>query len=333
MYIRESVKNNYDLLSKVIKKTPLQYNDKLSKLYNANIYLKREDLQFTRSFKIRGVYMKLIKETIAKNKTIVCSSAGNHAQSVAYLCNKLNIKCDIFLPRTARQQKINKIKEFSNPRLCNIHYAGSIFDECLAASKIFANNCDSIYVHPFDDLNIISGHGTIGLEIENAMDMDIVIATIGGGGLISGISSYMKNNGLNKPKIIGVESENNDSMRQSIAQGKIIKLHNNDSFVDGSAVKEPGKETFELCKQYVDDFLTISNNRTCHDLINLYQDDGIVAELAGAMPISALHMIKNDIKGKNICCVISGGNNDVFKFGEIYDRKLIYDNDNSVYNY
>jgi threonine dehydratase len=332
MNIRNIVQNHSQKLYKIVKKTPMEYNDRLSKIYNANIYLKREDLQFTRSFKIRGAYMKILNSEINSNNSVVCSSAGNHAQSIAYLSNKLNFKSDIFLPCTTQQQKINRIKYFSNYDLCNIHFAGTVFDECLEESKIFAEKHDSIYIHPFDDLDIIAGQGSIGLEIEGEDEhVDIVIATIGGGGLISGISGYLKNGPNNNCKIYGVESENNDSMQKSIKNNKIIKLSNNDFFVDGSVVKQPGIQTFEYCKKYVDEFFTISNNRVCYDLIDLYQNDGIVAELSGAMPISLLPSIADEIKGKNVCCVISGGNNDVLRLKEIYGRKLIYENKLNYY--
>ena len=325
MNIRHIVNNNYHKLLTFVKRTPLCYNERLSKLYGANIYLKREDLQFTRSFKIRGACMKILNSNLKPDDTIVCSSAGNHAQSIAFLSKKLNIKSDIFLPDTTPQQKICRIKYFSNPDICNIHFAGIVFDECLEESKKFAEKHNAVYIHPFDDHYIIAGQGSIGLEIENNkhnIKMDIIIATIGGGGLISGISSYIKNNQNNMCKIYGVESENSDSMKISIANNKITKLFNNDYFVDGSAVKQPGNITFEYCKKYVDKIFTIYNDKVCYDLIDLYQNDGIVAELSGAMPLSLLPLIKDEIKGKNICCVISGGNNDILRLKEIIDRKL-----------
>ena len=327
MFIRKIIENNYEKMGRLIKKTPLEYNVRLSKKYDANIYLKREDLQFTRSFKIRGVCMKLIKSDIDKNKVIVCSSAGNHAQSIAYLSNILNMKCHIFLPETAQKQKISSIQRISDPKLCQIHFAGKVFDECLIASKKFSEMHESIYIHPFDDLDIIAGQGTIGYELERdlELDLDIIIVPIGGGGLISGIASYMKNNNNKKPLIYGVESENNDSMRQSIMNGQIIKLINDDSFVDGTAVKQPGIETFKLCKEYVDEYMTIENNHACHDLVDLYQYNGIVAELSGVLPISSLDLIKDKIKGKNICCILSGGNNDILRLNEIYRRKLLWE--------
>jgi threonine dehydratase len=322
MNIKNNIYKNYKALRKIVKKTPLEYNARLSKIYNANIFLKREDLQFTRSFKIRGAYNKILNSNIDSNKIIVCSSAGNHAQSIAYLSNILNIKCNIFLPKTTPQQKINRIKYFSNPELCNLTFAGNIFDECLQESKIFARNNNSIYIHPFDDLDVITGQGTIGLEIDKQQKMDYVIASVGGGGLLSGLSAYYNN----KCIVYGVESEYNDSMKQSIKNKKIVTLNNNDFFVDGSAVKTPGQKTFDICKNYVHGFYKVSNDRVCYDLIDLYQNDGIVCELAGVMSISCLHLIKEQIKNKNVCCVISGGNNDVLRLREIYDKKLIYEN-------
>lgn len=325
MNIRKLVQEAYPLLQRVIKKTPLEYSSELSKKYNAEIFLKFENLQKTRSFKLRGACNKIYKLDIG-DKEIVCSSAGNHAQSIAYLSNKLNFRANIFIPKTTPPQKVKRIKHYMNNDLCKITSVGQIFDECLNESLKYSSKNNSIYVHPFDDKDIIVGQGTIGYEIEQERDnMDFVICTIGGGGLISGVAGYLKESLKKKPTIIGVESENNDSMKVSIKNNSLIKLENNDYFVDGSAVKIPGKITFEFCKKYVDEYFTVSNNKVCADVIDLYEY-GIVSELAGAMPISCLDFIKDRIVGKKVCCVISGGNNDVLRLPEFNKRKQIYEN-------
>jgi len=313
----------------IIKKTPLYYNARLSNKYKSNIFLKREDLQFTRSYKVRPALSSILTNIISEQhyKNIVCASAGNFAQSVAYISNRLNIPADIFIPNTCNQQKVNKIRNYSNPNICNIHYYGNIFDECLNKAIDFTNNNDYNFLHPYNTDNCMNGNATIALEIEEQMNnVDIIIGSIGGGGLMGGISYYMKNCYHKNCLIYGVESENSDSMKQSVEQNKIIKLNNNDTFIDGSAVKEPGHLTFEICKKHIDKFFTVSNNRVAYDAVDMYQEDGIILELSSIMPISVLEQIKDEIIGKNVVLVMSGSNNDIKKYNEIYDRKLIYEN-------
>ena len=309
----------------IIKKTPLHYNTRLSKKYKSNIFLKREDLQFTRSYKVRPALSTILSSNIYRN--IVCASAGNFAQSVAYISNILNIPSDIFIPKTCSQQKVNRIKKYSNPDICNIHFYGNIFDECLEKAIDFTNNNYYTFLHPYNTENCIDGNATIALEIEEQIqNVDIIIGSIGGGGLMGGISYYIKNSDNKKCLIYGVESENSDSMKQSVEQNKIIKLDNNDTFIDGSAVKEPGYLTFNICKNYVDKFFTVTNNRVAYDAVDMYQEEGIILELSSIMPISVLEQIKHEIIGKNVVLVMSGSNNDIKKYNEIYDRKLIYEN-------
>lgn len=324
MSFKNEIINLYKKMD-LIKKTPLDYNIRLSKKYNANIFLKREDLQFTRSYKVRPALSTILSTNI--NSSIVCASAGNFAQSVAFLSNKLNIPANIFVPKTCNQQKVNRIKQYSNIENCHIHFSGNIFDECLEEAIKFSNENKYTFLHPYDSTYCINGNATIGLELEEQMDnIDIVIGSIGGGGLMGGISYYMKNCYNNKCSIYGVESYNSDCMKQSVEQNKIIKLNNNDTFIDGSAVKQPGIFTYNICKNYIDDFFTVSNNRVSYDAVDIYQEDGIILELSSVMPISVLEQMKERIIGKNVVLIMSGSNNDIKKYNEIYDRKLIYEN-------
>ena len=308
----------------IIKKTPLEYNPRLSKMYNSNIFLKREDLQFTRSYKIRPALSSILSTNI--NSNIVCASAGNFAQSVAYLSNILSIPANIFIPQTCNEYKVDRIKKYRNTDICNIHFSGNIFDECLKNATNFTNDNNYTFLHPYDNENCIDGNATIGLEIEEQLNnVDIIIGSIGGGGLMGGISYYTKNCHNKNCLIYGVESENSDSMKQSVEQNKIIKLDNNDIFIDASAIKQPGHLTFEICKNYVDKLFTVTNNRVAYDTVNIYQDDGLILELSSVMPISVLEQIKNEIIGKNVVLVMSGSNNDIKKYNEISDRKIIYE--------
>ena len=311
--------------SNIINKTILQKNIRLSKQYNCNIFLKREDLQTVRSFKIRGAYYKIINsiETKHKDLPVVTVSAGNHAQGVSLTCNSLNIKHHIFLPENTPLQKINRIKYFGKKNL-TLHLHGHNFDESLAAANTFCEKNESIFVHPFDDPDVIIGQGTVATEIYEDIKPDIIISPIGGGGLISGVGLYSKS--FNKDcEILGVEPENADSMKQSIANNKITTISNLDTFVDGASVKTAGKNTFEICKKVVDDIFIVGNNKLSYNMIDMYQNDGIILEPAGALSISCLDMIdKEKIKGKNVVCILSGGNNDISRYPVIMEKSLFY---------
>ena len=309
-----------------IKNTLLQKNSRLSEKYKCNVYLKREDLQVVRSFKIRGAYNKINLLNInQRKKGVVCASAGNHAQGVAYSCSELNIKSDIFVPENTPIQKINSIKKFSN-NICNLHIVGASFDDAYNLSKDFSKKHESLYIHPFGDEDIIYGQGTIAVEIYNLINPDIIIGCIGGGGLMSGVSLFSK--GINYHcKLYGVESLKSNAMYQSIKENKIIKLDKIDNFVDGAAVKEVSDLTFDICKNNLDDILLVSNGRVCNTMLELYQNDGIIAEPAGALSLAGLDLLdKNLIKDKNIVLIISGGNNDISRYPEIQELALQYQN-------
>jgi len=311
----------------IINKTMLQKNQRLSDKYNCNIFLKREDLQTVRSFKIRGAYYKIINsiETYNKNLPIVTVSAGNHAQGVSQTCNSLNIKHHIFLPINTPLQKINRIKYFGQNHL-TLHLHGNNFDESLEAANSFCLQNESIFVHPFDDYDVIIGQGTIATEIYEEIKPDIIVCPIGGGGLISGIGLYSKSVDKNC-MIFGVEPECADSMKQSILNNKITTISKLDTFVDGASVKTAGKITFEICKEVVDNIFTISNNKVSYHMIDIYQNDGIILEPAGALSISCLDMIdKEKIEGKNVVCILSGGNNDISRYPVIMEKSLFYQN-------
>jgi threonine dehydratase len=316
--------NIYELNKEIINNTPLQLNKRLSNKYNCNIFLKREDLQIVRSFKIRGAYNKINKLTLEeKEKGIVCASAGNHAQGVAYSCNILNIDSTIFVPENTPPQKIKSIKKFSNSR-CKLFIIGKNFDEAYELSKKYTLEHNKTYIHPFGDIDVINGQGTVAVEIYNELTPDIIISCVGGGGLISGISKYSKYKKTNC-LIYGAESLECNSMYQSIQNNKVIRLDKYDTFVDGTAVKEVSELTFNICKKNVEDILLVSNGQLCNTILELYQDDGIITEPAGALAVSSLENIdKTLIKGKNIVCIISGGNNDVTRYPEIQDIALRY---------
>ena len=314
-----------DRLKGVVSKTPLQYSKRLSKQYGADIYIKREDLQEVRSFKIRGAFNKMSTlSSVEKKRGVVTASAGNHAQGVAYGCSSLQIKGVIFMPVVTPNQKIEKVKLFGGA-FVKIELIGNTFDEASAAAQKYCKETNAVYVHPFNDPLTISGQGTVAKEVYEELDgkVDYFLATEGGGGLISGCASYLKQKNK-KIAVIGVEPEGAASMHQSFKQNKVVSLPSIDTFVDGAAVKTSGTLTFEICKKYVDQILVVPEGKVCTTMIELYQNEGIIAEPAGAVAISSLDQIADKIKGKKIVCVLSGGNNDLLRYPEILERSLVY---------
>jgi threonine dehydratase len=312
-------------LGKVVAKTPLQFSKRLSQLYDAQIYIKREDLQEVRSFKIRGAFNKISSLTDEEKKRgIVCASAGNHAQGVAWSCDALKIKGAIFMPAVSPNQKVEKVRHFGGEYV-EVILTGETFDDAYAASQQYAKDHNAVYVHPFNDPFTIAGQGTIAKEINEELDgkFDVVIAPIGGGGLISGISTYVKEK---KPEaiIMGVEPAGAAEMYESLKQNKVVTLEKIDTFVDGCAVKTAGDMTFAIAKKNLEKIIVVPEGKVCTTMIELYQRDGIIAEPSGALSISALDDIASEIKGKIVVCILSGGNNDILRYPEIMERSLVY---------
>jgi threonine dehydratase len=309
-------------LKGVAYKTPLQYNAHLSRRYNCHVYLKREDLQVVRSYKLRGAYnlMKsLPKEQLEKG--VVCASAGNHAQGFAYSCNKLNVKGVVFMPVITPNQKINQTRMFGESNI-EIKLVGDNYDECAAAAKEFTKANDKIFIHPFDDPRVIEGQATVGAEIlDELQDIDYLFVPVGGGGLASGVGSYFKTYSP-KTKIIGVEPEGAPSMYKAFEAGKPVTLDEIDTFVDGASVKRTGDLTYKICKEVLDELHLEPEGKVCSTILKLYTQDAIVAEPAGALTVSALSDFVAAIKGKNVVCVVSGGNNDIDRMQEIRERSL-----------
>ena len=319
--IEKAAKN----LGGVIKKTPLQYNSRLSKFYGAKIYFKREDLQEIRSYKIRGAYNKMVQlGQNEKKRGVVTASAGNHAQGVALSCTKLKIKGIIFMPIVTPNQKIERVKYFGDGYV-QIKLVGQTYDESTKAAKDYSKETGAVYIPAFDDEKVIAGQGTIGKEIFEELNgqVDYVLAPIGGGGLISGVGTYLKEKNK-KIKVLGVEAVGADCMDRSLKAEKIISLDFVDTFCDGCAVKTPGKLNFDICKKHVDSIEIIDTGYVAKAMVDIYQNEGIITEPAGALSISALENIKDKIKGKIVICIISGGNNDLLRYPEILERSLVY---------
>ena len=313
-------------LKNIVKETPLSYNHNLSSLYNANIHLKREDLQVVRSYKLRGAYNKIVQ--LSENKKqqgIICASAGNHAQGVAFACNKLGINGKIVMPTTTPKQKIKQVKWFGKDQIEIVLY-GDTFDDASAKAFEIAATENRNFIHPFDDEKVIAGQATVGLEILHQIDqsLDYIFVPIGGGGLASGIISVFKALSPNT-KIIGVEPLGAASMEQAIKKGEVITLNEIDPFIDGAAVKRVGDLTYKICTEYLDDICLVPEGKVCSTILKLYNEEAIVVEPAGALSIAALDYYKNDIKGKNVACIISGSNNDITRLEEIKEKSLQFE--------
>lgn len=322
---RLSFENAVERLKKVVRRTPLTYNSNLSKKYQCKVYLKREDLQVVRSYKLRGAYnmmSSLPKEQLLKG--VVCASAGNHAQGFSYSCKKLGVHGVIFMPVITPQQKIHQTKMFGEDWV-TIKLTGDTFDDCAVTAKQFTEENGMTFIPPFDDYRIIEGQGTVAVEIlEDQPEVDYLFVPVGGGGLSAGVGSYFKTYSP-KTKIIGVEPEGAPSMFEALKAGHPVTLDSIERFVDGAAVKRVGELTFSICKDVLDEMRLVPEGKVCSTILKLYNEDAIVVEPAGALSIAALDEFANEIKGKNIVCIISGSNNDIDRMQEIKERSLQYE--------
>ncbi|EBB5847065.1 threonine ammonia-lyase [Listeria monocytogenes] len=325
----EDVEKAYEVLKSVVKHTPLEYDFYLSEKYHCNVYLKREDLQRVRSFKLRGAFYaisRLSAEQLAKG--VVCASAGNHAQGVAYTCKRMTVPATIFMPTTTPQQKVSQVKFFGGSNV-EVVLVGDTFDASATAAKEFAAAHGQTFIPPFDDPDIIAGQGSLAVEMVKDLNKaheqaDYVFAGIGGGGLISGVATYLK---AKSPitKIIGVEPDGAPSMTAALKQNQVVTLDKIDKFVDGAAVKEVGSLTFQHAKVLVDEVTTITEGAVCSTILDMYTKQAIVAEPAGALSVAALETYREEIKDKTVVCIVSGGNNDINRMQEIEERSLLHE--------
>lgn len=313
-------------LQGVATPTPLMRNFSLSDEHNCHIWLKREDLQVVRSYKIRGAYnkMSLLKEE-ERQRGVICSSAGNHAQGVAYSCYQLGIHGKIFMPVTTPKQKVEKARMFGKDKV-EIILKGDTYDDAYKASLEEMEKTGAVFVHPFNDLGTIAGQGTVGLEIlrDAPEPIDYIFLAIGGGGLAAGVGSYIKQLSP-QTKIIGVEPEGAPAMKLSLEQNELVWLEKIDKFVDGAAVQQVGNLTLDICKEVVEEVILVPEGKVCSTILQLYNEEAIVVEPAGALSIAALDYYKEQIEGKNVVVVLSGSNNDIMRTEEIKERSLLFD--------
>jgi threonine dehydratase len=312
-------------LNGVVRNTPLEYNAGLSEKYDCEIYLKREDLQVVRSYKLRGAYnmiSQLTEEQLSRG--VVCASAGNHAQGVAFSCKRLGTHGVIFMPEITPKQKVKQTEMFGNGNV-ELVLTGDTFDDCLREALAYTEAHDMTFVPPFDHYRIIEGQGTVGVEVMNDLpDVEVVIMPIGGGGLAAGAGSYFKQQNPNI-LLIGVEPEGAPSMVSALENKGPVTLEQIDRFVDGAAVKRVGSLNYQICSGILDDMLLVPEGKVCTTILKLYNEDAIVVEPAGALSVAVLDLCKVQIKGKKVVCIISGGNNDIERMQEIKEKSLLYE--------
>ena len=312
-------------ISEVAKQTPLQPSIRYSKQFSANVLLKREDLHRVRSYKIRGAYNKISSLTREElEKGVVCASAGNHAQGVAFACNHLKVKGSIFMPVVTPKQKVDQTKMFGGDWI-ELILEGDSFDASYKASKIYCQNGEKTFVHPFDDPKTIEGQATIGLELleQSKTPIDYIFVAVGGGGLASGLIGVFSALSPHT-KIIGVEPQGAPSMKTSMENDRLVKLDTIDKFIDGAAVQKVGRYTFDICKDHLHKIVTVPEGKVCQTILDLYNRDAIVVEPAGALAVAVLDTFSNEIKDKNVVCIIGGSNNDITRTPEIKERALLY---------
>ncbi len=322
----DHIKEASERLKGVVSHTQLQRSLNLSEQYHSSVWLKREDLQLVRSYKIRGAY-NLIKSLPGDQlkKGVVCASAGNHAQGVAFSCYQLQISGAIFMPNTTPKQKINQVKMFGK-NMVEVILTGDTFDDAYAEAVRYTKANDRIFVHPFDDEKIVEGQATVGVEILDDFQgfIDYIFVPVGGGGLISGLGSYIHQMSPDT-KIIAVEPAGAPSLKTALDNKEVVTLESIDKFVDGAAVKRVGELTFSIIRDIVNDVVLVPEGKVCTAILKLYNEEAIVVEPAGALSIAALDYYREEIKGKNVVCIVSGSNNDIGRMEEIKERSLIYE--------
>ena len=339
-------------LRNVVNRTPLTYNHNLSRKYDCQVFLKREDLQIVRSYKLRGAYNMMVTLPPAQlQKGVVCASAGNHAQGFAYSCRRLGVKGVVFMPIITPRQKVNQTKMFGEDFI-EIVLTGDTFDDCAITARQFTEDNGMTFIPPFDDLRIIEGQGTVAVEIledlpkdiqrpgqriesglpesaqrrgqHDAQRIDYLFVPVGGGGLAAGTGAYFKTMSP-ATKVIGLEPEGAPSMLAAMKAGHPVTLDSIERFVDGAAVKRVGDLSFRICSEVLDDMHLVPEGKVCSTILKLYNEEAIVVEPAGALSIAALDDYAAEIKGKIVVCIVSGGNNDIDRMQEIKERSLQYE--------
>jgi len=310
----------------VVTPTPLQFSDRLSAITGANVYLKREDLQTVRSYKLRGAYNLLVQLSDEERTAgVVCSSAGNHAQGFAYACRSLGIRGRVYVPAKTPKQKRDRIR-YHGGEFIELIVGGSTYDLAAEAALADVERTGATLVPPFDDLRTMAGQGTIAVEILDQLDSepDLVVVPVGGGGCIAGVTTYLAER-TTTTSVLGIEPAGAAAMMAALANGSPVTLDHVDQFVDGAAVSRAGNLTYAALAAAGNmvSITTVDEGAVCTAMLDLYQNEGIIAEPAGALAVAGL--LEADIEpGSTVVCLVSGGNNDVSRYGEILERSLVH---------
>jgi threonine dehydratase len=312
-------------LQQVTRRTPLERSDRLTALAGIPVLLKREDLQVCRSYKVRGAF-NLISSLTPEQQAlgVVCASAGNHGQGVAYSCNRLSIRGTVVIPANTPRQKRQRIAALGGDAI-EVVVAGSSYDEASLAALEASTDSGAVYVHPFDDPRTIAGQGTVAVELDEQLEhLDTLVVPVGGGGLLAGVATWMR---AHRPEVhlIGVEPQGAAAMVAALANGAPVDLPSVDTFVDGAAVGRAGELTYPIIRELVDEVVTVPEGAVCTEMLELYQTEGIIAEPAGALASAALRQGLPHRPEGPVVCLVSGGNNDVSRYGEVVERSLLHE--------
>ena len=312
-------------LAGVARTTPLERSDRLSAATGAEVWLKREDLQVGRSYKLRGAYNLLAQlDESERAAGAVCASAGNHGQGVAHACRTLGVRGRVHVPSTTPRQKRERIRALGGDAV-ELVVGGDTYDEAAAAAVEWAQRTGATVVPAFDDLRTIAGQGTVGVEVVAQLGgpPDVVVLPVGGGGLVAGVGGWLaaQHPGV---RIVGVEPAGAASMAAALAAGEPVELAELDTFVDGAAVRRVGAAGLPLVRASGAEMVRVAEGRVCTEMLDLYQVDGIIAEPAGALAAAALGGAVRPERGQTVVCLLSGGNNDVSRYAEVVERSLVH---------
>jgi threonine dehydratase len=305
--------------------TPLQWNQRLSAATGAQVWLKREDLQVGRSYKLRGAFNLLSQLSPDEREAgAVCASAGNHGQGVAYACQRLGVRGRVHVPSTTPRQKRERIAALGGD-MVELVVGGDTYDDAAAAAAEHAARTGAVVVPAFDDVRTISGQGTVGLEVLQQLGRapDVIVVPVGGGGLLAGVGSWLAERHP-ETRVVGVEPAGAASMIAALAAGEPVALPDLETFVDGAAVRRAGDISYPLVRDCGAELVTVAEGQICTEMLDLYQVDGIIAEPAGALASAALAHDVVVEPGSAVVCLLSGGNNDVSRYAEVVERSLVH---------
>ena len=313
-------------LSDVVTRTPLTRSDRLSALTGAEVWLKREDLQLVRSYKLRGAYNLISQLSEAERAAgVLCASAGNHGQGVAFACQALQVRGRVYVPRTTPRQKRDRMAALGGEWI-EVIVTGDTYDEAAATAVLEAAGSGATLVPAFDDPRTVAGQGTVAVELVEQLGAapDLVVVPVGGGGLLAGMATWLSERHPSV-RVVGVEPAGAPSTSTALAAGEPVTLDHIDGFVDGASVRRSGAVTLPLIAASGAAVLTVPEGAICSEMLALYQTDGLIAEPAGALASAALGLVVDVVPGSVVVCVLSGGNNDISRYGEVIERSLVYE--------